>query len=655
MKTQRVYVEKRADFSPRAESIKVDLKHFFAAKHPELARLEKVRILNRYDLGGLDEDQLEKTVNAALCEPGGDIVHTDNPLPDGEGWAVFAVEYLPGQYDQRLDSARQSAAVATGVVPDIRRAEVYALYCGGQPLSAAALSAVKEYFINPLEAREAALHEAAIDAAPGAAGEGGEPAEIPVLTGFASAGSPEEFAREWGLAMSAGDLAFCKDWFSSIGRDPTLAELKVLDTYWSDHCRHSTFYTNIEEIEVEGGAPLSADIKNALAQYEAARDEVYGPGAARPRSLMDMAQIGFKVLKKRGIVKDIDESKEINACTVKIQAQFADGKGGVKGEPWFLLFKNETHNHPTEIEPVGGASTCLGGAIRDPLSGRAYVYQAMRITGAGSPLTPPGDTLPGKIPQLKLARVTSQAYSSYGQQVGVAASLAQEFYHPGFLAKRMEMGALVGAVPQSWVQRGEPQPGDVVILVGWKTGRDGIGGATGSSKADSQSASLSVGAVVPKGDAVTGRRLQRLYRNSEVSRLIKRSNDFGAGGVSVAVGEIAAGLDIDLDKVPPAYGGLGGLDLAISESQERMAVVVAAGDASAFIKAAACENLEATVIATVTAVEGDKDAAVRMFFRGKTIVDLKREFLNANGAPRFSKVKITAGGAAANDGAGGGG
>jgi phosphoribosylformylglycinamidine synthase len=514
---------------------------------------------------------------------------------------------------------------------------VYILRPGDVPVSGAALDAVKRYLINPVDSREAAaelpdsLEEPPLN-----------PADVPALNGFITANDADldTTARSLGLAMSAEDLRFCRDWFASIKRDPTLAELRVLDTYWSDHCRHTTFNTVLESIEV-GGGPFAAALQNARARYEAARAEVYtedGARAAHPRSLMDMAVIGAKVLQQRGVARDVDVSKEINACTITVDVEFDDGSL----EPWLLLFKNETHNHPTEIEPFGGAATCLGGAIRDPLSGRAFVHQAMRITGGGDPRVPLGDTLPGKLPQIKIAREAAAGFASYGNQIGLATGQVAEWYHPGFLAKRMELGAVVAAVPAAAVRREEPAPGDVVILVGGKTGRDGIGGATGSSKAHSGESVETAGAEVQKGNAVEERKLQRLFRSREAARLIKRCNDFGAGGVSVAVGELAAGLDIDLDSVPKKYAGLDGIELAISESQERMAVVVAAADAPAFIAAAAAENLDAVVIARVTAGDDAPGAALRMYWRGKTIVDLSRTFLNTNGAPRSARAWLSA-------------
>jgi phosphoribosylformylglycinamidine synthase len=638
MKVQRVFVEKREGFDIEARRLQSDLAGFLGGLYSELAQLKGLRVLNRYDVGGLDKTQFEEAVQAVFSEPQCDNVFYDEAAPAETGDCCFAIEYLPGQYSQRADSAEQCVELVTGVRPLIRSAAVYILKPGDVPVSDAALEAVKKYLINPVDSREAAgeipltLEETEIN-----------PDDVPVLAGFITANETEldAMAKKYGLAMSVEDLCFCREWFSSINRDPTLAELRVLDTYWSDHCRHTTFNTILEKIEI-GGGPLAPALNKALAVYEDARKEVYGGNAAnRPRSLWDMATIGAKVLRKRGLADDVDESKEINACTVKVQAEFSDGSA----EPWLLLFKNETHNHPTEIEPFGGAATCLGGAIRDPLSGRAFVHQAMRVSGGGDPRSPLSKTMPGKLPQIKIAREAAAGYSSYGNQIGLATGQVAEFYHRGFLAKRMELGAVIAAVPAALVRREEPAPGDLVILVGGKTGRDGIGGATGSSKVHSGESVETAGAEVQKGNAVEERKLQRLFRSPQAARLIKRCNDFGAGGVSVAVGELAAGLDIDLDKVPKKYAGLDGVELAISESQERMAMVCAAADADTFINLAAAENLDAVVIAAVTSNDDDDaagSAALKMKWRGNTIVDLSRIFLNTNGAPRSARALLPA-------------
>ncbi|AEF82993.1 phosphoribosylformylglycinamidine synthase [Leadbettera azotonutricia] len=635
---KRVYIEKKEGFDGEARHLQTELADFLGGQFPALAKLKGLRLLRRYDASHLDDKQFEEVTAAVFSEPQCDKVFYGAALPAGKNDRFLGIEYVPGQYDQRADSAEQCAELVTGVKPRIRCADFYIFESaeGGSfstPLSDAALEAVKKYLINPVDSREAlpGLPDSLDD-------EETIPKDVAVLSGFINSDKKalEGMARDFGLAMSVEDLLFCQDWFAKEGRDPTLAEVRVLDTYWSDHCRHTTFNTILEEINAEDG-----DLKRALELYEEARREVYGEKAkTRRKSLMDMATLGAKVLKKRGLASDVDESKEINACTLKVKAEFADGSS----EPWLLLFKNETHNHPTEIEPSGGAATCLGGAIRDPLSGRAFVHQAMRITGGGDPRAALADTLPGKLPQLKIAREAAAGYSSYGNQIGLATGQVAEFYHPGFLAKRMELGAVIGAAPEAWVRREEPLPGDAVILVGGRTGRDGIGGATGSSKVHTgESVELS-GAEVQKGNAVEERKLQRLFRKSEVSRLIKRCNDFGAGGVSVAVGELAAGLDINLDGVPKKYAGLDGTELAISESQERMAVVVASADIETFIALARAENLEAVIVAKVTAGEDREDEArLRMEWRGKTIVDLSRAFLNTNGAPRSARAALKRG------------
>jgi phosphoribosylformylglycinamidine synthase len=662
-KSRRVFVEKKAGFDTEARRLQSELAGFLGVRHPALACLAGFRILHRYDAAGLDEDQFRRAVDLVLSEPQCDRVFLGPGLPAGETSAgadacFLGVEYLPGQYDQRADSAEQCIELAVGVKPVIRTARIYALSAGDIPLTEAAVQAVKRYLINPVDSREAAPDMPAFsetDDPEGPANSGG----VPVLEGFRTAGGEAQarLRRDYGLAMSDEDISFCQSFFRTQGRDPTLTELRILDTYWSDHCRHTTFTTVLEDIKIDDSpsdpeaAVRLAALKNALAQYEALREEVYGPGASgRPRTLMDMAVIGARALKKRGLLPDLDESKEINACAVKIEVEFADGSR----EPWLLLFKNETHNHPTEIEPFGGAATCLGGAIRDPLSGRAFVYQAMRVSGGGDPRKSFAETLPGKLPQIKIAREAAAGYASYGNQIGITTGQVAEFYHPGFIAKRMELGAVIGAVPRAWVRREEPEAGDLVILAGGRTGRDGIGGATGSSKAHTCESVEKSGAEVQKGNAVEERKLQRLFRSPDLTRLVKRCNDFGAGGVSVAVGELADGLDINLDAVPKKYAGLDGTELAVSESQERMAVVVAASDAGDFIRRAAAENLTAVVIAKITSgcqitkgcqTSGCQTAGarLRMFWRDGIIADLPRDFLNTNGAPRRASAYITAG------------
>jgi phosphoribosylformylglycinamidine synthase len=632
MDVRRVFVEKRQGFDIQARRLQSDLADFLGGLYPEMAKLGGLRVLRRYDAGGLDEGQFNEAVRSVFSEPQCDSVFYAIDLKAGE--RGFAIEYLPGQYDQCADSAEQCIELITGVRPRVRSATVYILSPGEPTISDAAFEAVKKYLINPVDSREASaekpqtIEEIEIN-----------PDDVPILSGFITANDTElgAMAAQYGLAMALEDLIFCREWFSSIKRDPTLAELRVLDTYWSDHCRHTTFTTILDKIET-GEGPFAPALKNALTLYESLREELYGHDEAmlsrHPRSLWDMAVIGAKVLKKRGMTDDVVESKEINACTVKVNAEFSDGSN----EPWLLLFKNETHNHPTEIEPFGGAATCLGGAIRDPLSGRAFVHQAMRVTGGADPRASLDKTMPGKLPQIKIAREAAAGYSSYGNQIGLATGQVAEFYHDGFLAKRMELGAVIAAVPAEWVRREEPTSGDLVILVGGRTGRDGIGGATGSSKVHTGDSVQTAGAEVQKGNAVEERKLQRLFRNPLVTRLVKRCNDFGAGGVSVAVGELAAGLDIDLDKVPKKYAGLDGVELAISESQERMAVVVAEKDADEFINFAAAENLDAVVIAAVT--QWGDDTSLKMKWRGKTIVDLSRKFLDTNGAPRSAQALL---------------
>ncbi|WP_010259545.1 phosphoribosylformylglycinamidine synthase [Treponema primitia] len=645
---RRVFVEKKEGFDIEARRLQSDIAGFLGVQYPELAGLRRIRLLQRYDAARLSAEQFELAVNLVFSEPQCDTVFYGEDVP-AKGSAVFGIEYVPGQYNQRSDSAEQCVELAVGIRPVVRTARIFILEAGEHAISDTALEAVKRYLINPVDSREAALElpQSLEDA-------GVEGGDVPVLTGFSTAAEPAlaDLAKQYGLAMSAEDLLFCRDYFRSIGRDPSLAEVRVLDTYWSDHCRHTTFTTALEDIRIDDAASSAPALKRALALYEEARREVYGEGAKnRKRTLMDLATIGTKVLKKRGLLGDLDESKEINACSIRVKAEFSGAAGEKSSEPWLFLFKNETHNHPTEIEPFGGAATCLGGAIRDPLSGRAYVYQAMRVSGGADPRSSLSETLPGKLPQLKIAREASAGYSSYGNQIGLATGQVSEFYHPGFLAKRMELGAVAGAVPEAWVRREEPTAGDLVILVGGKTGRDGIGGATGSSKVHTGESVESAGAEVQKGNAVEERKLQRLFRNPNVTALIKRCNDFGAGGVAVAVGELAAGLDINLDRAPKKYAGLDGIELAISESQERMALVVAAKDADRLIEYAAAENLDAVVIAVITAGDDEDESAftpaasdtgprLRMSWRGKTIVDISRRFLNSNGAPRSAKALI---------------
>jgi phosphoribosylformylglycinamidine synthase len=604
----RVFVEKKPGLDLEARALLADARSLLGIRG-----LEKVRLLNRYDAENISRDLFDYAVKTVFSEPQLDLVSEE---ADTAGAAVFAVEYLPGQFDQRADSAAQCIQIISrGDRPLVRSAKLYALYGA---LSPEDVAEIKKYVINPVEAREAALPKPDTLRTDYAV-----PTEVPVLSGFTALSRPalENFVSDYGLAMDADDIAFCQQYFRSENRDPTITEIRMLDTYWSDHCRHTTFLTEIDSVRFED--PL---LQKAYADYLAVRGDLGRAG--KPVCLMDLATVAVRFLKARGLLPNLDESEEINACTVKIEVE-ADGKK----EPWLLLFKNETHNHPTEIEPFGGAATCIGGAIRDPLSGRAYVYGAMRVTGAADPTVPVGDTIPGKLPQRKLVTTAAAGYSSYGNQIGLATGIVDEIYHPGYAAKRMEIGAVIAAAPRENVRRERPVPGDVVILLGGSTGRDGIGGATGSSKAHNAHSVETCGAEVQKGNAPEERKLQRLFRNGEATRMIKRCNDFGAGGVSVAIGELADGLEIDLNAVPKKYDGLDGTELAISESQERMAVVVAPEDVDAFLALAAGENLQACPVAVVQA-----EPRLRMNWNGKTIVDISREFLNSNGAPKHIDV-----------------
>ena len=607
----RVYVEKRPGLTAEADALAGDIRTLLG-----ISSLESLRLLNRYDVENITPELFDYSVKTILSEPQLDV--TTDTLP--EGGILFAVEYLPGQFDQRADSAAQCIQILSqGERPLVRSARVYQL---NGKLTAEEVGAIKKYLINPVEAREASLEPFATLAM-----TYDIPETVATLTGFRALDEAglEKMVADYGLAMDVDDLRFCRDYFQSEDRDPTMTELRVIDTYWSDHCRHTTFHTTIDGVEF--ASPI---LQQTYEDYLATRKKL---NRTKPINLMDIGTIVAKLLKKQGKLGKLDESEEINACTVKIKVDTDNGK-----EDWLLLFKNETHNHPTEIEPFGGAATCIGGAIRDPLSGRSYVYQAMRVTGAADPLKPVSETMPGKLPQRKLVTTAAAGYSSYGNQIGLATGQVAELYHPGYAAKRMEIGAVVGATPASHVRREEPAPGDVVILLGGRTGRDGVGGATGSSKAHKLTSLETCGAEVQKGNAPIERKLQRLFRREDACRLIKRCNDFGAGGVSVAIGELADGLHIDLNKVTRKYEGLDGTELAISESQERMAVAVAPEDAETFMKYAAEENLEATIVATVT-----EEKRMREVWNGKTIVDLSREFLNSNGAERHADAHILPG------------
>ena len=624
----RVYVEKRPGFAVEAEGLKRDL-----ADHLHLD-LEQVRIFVRYDVEGIDQETYFKARDTIFSEPNQDTVYEET-LPQMDGWFVFGMEYLPGQYDQRADSAAQCVQILSqGEAPLIRTAKIYALKGA---LSQAEQRAVESYCINPIEAGLAQMDKPATLEM-----QMPVPQAVPVLAGFneKSEAEIETLHAELGLAMSVEDLLFTQGYFRDTEhRDPTMTEIRVLDTYWSDHCRHTTFATILDEIVLPEG-PMRPAFEKALAVYEQARRDA--GRTQRPHTLMDLGTVGAKALKNQGKVHDLDESEEINACSVTADIE-VDGKP----EKWLLEFKNETHNHPTEIEPFGGAATCLGGAIRDILASRAYTHQAMRVTGCADPNTPLEDTVPGRLQQRRITTGAAHGFSAYGNQIGLATGQVAEIYHPGYVAKRMEIGAVVGAVKEENVVREEPKKGDVVILFGGRTGRDGIGGATGSSVSHDAKSLTECGSQVQKGNAPTERKIQRLVLNAEAIRLIKRCNDFGAGGVSVAIGELAPGLRIDLDVVPKKYEGLDGTELAISESQERMAVVVARENAGRFIELCRQENLEAVVVAEVT-----DDNRLVMRWRGASIVDIDRAFLDTNGvtqhavahvqAPQWQEIRSTA-------------
>ena len=603
----RIFVEKKKELAHEANSLYSELKNLLGIKG-----LTSVRILNRYDVENISEKLFEDTIGSVFSEPQLDIATRE--LEGAEG-TVFAVEYLPGQFDQRADSAAQCIQIVScGDRPLIRTAKVYVL--GGE-LTDADVAEIKKYVINPVEAREAGL-----DKPETLAMEYDIPTEVATIGGFCQMTDAElaVMIKTLGLAMDIDDIKFCRQYFASEKRDPTITEIRMIDTYWSDHCRHTTFLTTIDSVKFEDEL-----LENTYKQYLATREKL---GRTKPQNLMDIGTLAGKYLKATGQLKKLDESEEINACTVKMTVT-VDGVD----EDWLLLFKNETHNHPTEIEPFGGAATCIGGAIRDPLSGRSYVYAAMRVTGAADPTIPVSETIKGKLPQRKIVQTAAAGYSSYGNQIGLATGMVDELYHPGYAAKRMEIGAVIAAAPAANVRRECPEDGDVVILLGGRTGRDGIGGATGSSKAHDSHSVETCGAEVQKGNAPEERKLQRLFRNAEACRMIKRCNDFGAGGVSVAIGELADGLDIDLNKVPKKYEGLDGTELAISESQERMAVVIEKENIDKFMALAESENLEATVVARVT-----EEPRLRVHWNGKTIIDISREFLNSNGAEKHIDV-----------------
>ena len=603
----RIYVEKREGLRNEAKALLSDINSLLSIK-----ALKDVRVINRYDAENIDAELFDYAVGAVFSEPQLDIATREVDLA---GATVFAVEYLPGQFDQRADSAAQCIQIISqGDRPLVRSAKVYALY---GHLTTAEIEEIKKYVINPVEAREADLSLPETLAA-----DYDIPTSVPALEGFIELDESglRELISSMGLAMDYDDIRFCQEYFRSERRDPTVTEIRMIDTYWSDHCRHTTFLTVIDSVRFEDEL-----LQKAYEDYIAVRKEL---GRTKPICLMDLATIAVRYLKKHGKLDKLDESEEINACTVKIDVD-ADGVT----EPWLLLFKNETHNHPTEIEPFGGAATCIGGAIRDPLSGRSYVYGAMRVTGAADPTVPVSQTIEGKLPQRKIVTTAAAGYSSYGNQIGLATGIVDEIYHPGYAAKRMEIGAVIAAAPAANVRREVPAPGDIVILLGGATGRDGIGGATGSSKAHNAHSVETCGAEVQKGNAPEERKLQRLFRRADACRMIKRCNDFGAGGVSVAIGELADGLDIDLNAVPKKYEGLDGTELAISESQERMAVVIEPENVEKFLAIAAEENLNACPVAVVKA-----EPRLTMTWNGVDIVDISREFLNTNGADKHIDI-----------------
>ena len=605
---KRIFVEKKGIFDVESPKILTEIKSI-------LPKVENVKVYNIYDVFGLSEGDFSKTVGSVFADPVTDIIHTENPAQD----QYFATEFLPGQYDQRADSAEQCISLLTGTDnAAVRSGKLIEI----KGISSADLDKVKDLLINKVESREKDLSKLEIPAQE-------KPTPVIVHEGFIGFNEAEleQFYKQHGFAFGFDDLLFIQNYFQSENRNPTETELKVLDTYWSDHCRHTTFETELKDIQFKGEFKETLD--KIFADYLEKRK--FLGREAKPISLMDLATVCARYFHKTGKLENLVVSDEINACTIEIEAEF-DGKK----EPWYLLFKNETHNHPTEIEPFGGASTCLGGAIRDPLSGRAFVYQAMRLSGAADVLEPVSATLQGKLPQRTITKQAANGYSSYGNQIGLATTMVNEIYHEGYRAKRMEVGFVVGAVPKTWVKREKPQNGDIVILLGGATGRDGVGGATGSSKEQDETSIHTLSTEVQKGNAVEERKIQRLFRNPEVTTLIKKSNDFGAGGVSVAIGEIADSLEIDLDILPLKYEGLNGTELAISESQERIAVVVDAKDKDQFIHFCERENIKAVEVAKVT-----NSGRMQMFWKGAKIVDLSREFLNSNGCAKSQNAEIS--------------
>ena len=612
MSVFRIYSEKKPEFAVEAQSVLSDVRTALRLN------INGLRILNRYDADKLSEEDFKASVNTVFSEPAVDVVYDELPMLTSDD-RIFAVEYLPGQFDQRADSCEQCIQIlCQGERCRVRNARVYIV---SGSITDEEFEKLKSYIINPVESREASLEK------PETLDTNYEiPETVETLDGFIEldAGELHNFIKKYGLAMDYDDIKFCQDYFrNDEKRNPTITEIRMIDTYWSDHCRHTTFLTNINDVKID-----TPYIRDTYIDYLNVRNEL--GRSQKPVTLMDLATIAAKKLKADGLLNDLDESEEINACSVKIKVD-VDGNS----EDWILMFKNETHNHPTEIEPFGGAATCLGGAIRDPLSGRSYVYQAMRVTGAANPLVPVEDTIAGKLPQRKITVGASNGYSSYGNQIGLATGHVAEVYHPGYVAKRMEIGAVVGAAPAENIRRERPVPGDIVVLLGGKTGRDGCGGATGSSKSHTLESLENCGAEVQKGNPPEERKLQRLFRNPEVTKMIKRCNDFGAGGVSVAIGELTDGLVINLNAVPKKYDGLDGTEIAISESQERMAVVIAPEDAEKFMAEAKKENLEATVVADVV-----EEPRLKMNWNGNTIVNLSRDFLNSNGAVKYTDIVV---------------
>lgn len=613
-----IFVEKKDEYDVEGKSLLEDFKNNLGVN-----ALKSVKLINKYTLGEVKEEDYKKALHTIFSERTVDKLYENN-IDLREDETAFAVEYLPGQYDQRADSASECYAILTsGEKLEVKWTKIIVLRGN---LLEDEIDKIKKYYINPVDSREVKLDNLELYS------KLPKPKDVEILNGFINKNDIEieKFHKEMSLAMSLEDIKLIRNYFKEEGRDPSITEIRVIDTYWSDHCRHTTFSTVIESVNIEEGLYTKPIVKSYEA-YLKSRDFVYGK-TNRDQTLMDIAVITMKEMRKRGLLDDLDVSDEINACSIKVNIETNKGN-----EEYLVMFKNETHNHPTEIEPFGGAATCLGGAIRDPLSGRTYVYQAMRVTGCADPTVSVEKTLKGKLPQRTITLGAAHGYSSYGNQIGLATGQVSEVYHPNYVAKRMEVGAVIAAAPRENVVREEPKAGDVVILLGGRTGRDGLGGATGSSKEHTEDSINECGAEVQKGNPVVERKIQRLFRNKEVTKMIKRCNDFGAGGVSVAIGELTRGLDIDLDKVPKKYEGLDGTEIAISESQERMAVVVSEDNKERFIELSNKENLEAVQVAVVTDSE-----RLKMFWRGNNIVDIKREFLDTNGARQSTNIKVKA-------------